>query len=182
MASVLYTFGFLLLVLTSKPDFMIFLWILSTIVSVTSAWLCAYGTSLVFSKKLHSLNSNFTSTMTWFDFVHTGKVESVTFEQSSSQIVKEGTPLRINCSYDDSSLDTMLWYQYKQTSRSMSFIGYMVLMSPPNYDDKFKDRFEIKRDDTLKGSLIIQTVNPSDSAVYFCAASTQWCGLMQLLY
>ncbi|KAI3367353.1 hypothetical protein L3Q82_026160 [Scortum barcoo] len=104
----------------------------------------------------------------------TGKVGSVAFEQSSPQVVNKGTEeLRINCNHDDSSLQVMLWYQQKHSDRSISLIGFNVRLGDPSYEDQFKDRFQIKRNDTLKGSLIIRTLNPSDSAVYFCAASTQ---------
>ncbi|KAL3968533.1 capicua transcriptional repressor [Sarotherodon galilaeus] len=98
---------------------------------------------------------------------------SVTFEQSSAQVVNTGTEeLRINCSHDGSSLQVMLWYQHKQSDQAMSLIGFTVLMGEPNYESQFRDRFQIKRDDTVKGSLIIKNLNLSDSAVYFCAAST----------
>ena len=101
-------------------------------------------------------------------------MESVTFEQSSAQIVRDGTEeVRINCRHDDSSLQVMLWYQHKQSSGSMNLIGYSVLQGDPVYEDQFKDRFVIKGENTVKGSLIIQRLNSSDSAVYFCAASTQ---------
>lgn len=103
-----------------------------------------------------------------------GKVESVNFEQSPSQIVTEGTKeLEIKCSHDDSSLSTMLWYQHKESSSSMSLIGYTVVLGEPSYETQFQGMFSIKREDMLKGSLIINTVKLSDSAVYFCAASTQ---------
>lgn len=124
-------------------------------------------------------------TQQWHELTFsTGKVDSVTFEQSSSQVVKEGTEeLRIDCSHDDSNLQVMLWYQHKQSSQSMSLIGYKVLQSEGTYEDQFKDsRFQIKGENAMKGSLIIRTVSLSDSAVYFCAASTQWCGLIQLLH
>uniref|UniRef100_A0A8C4EVF0 Ig-like domain-containing protein n=1 Tax=Dicentrarchus labrax TaxID=13489 RepID=A0A8C4EVF0_DICLA len=97
----------------------------------------------------------------------------VTFEQSSAQVVKDGTKeVTIDCSHDDSSLQYMLWYQHKPGSGSMSLIGYSVANGEPNYEVQFKDRFQIKSG-TQKGSLIIPTANLSDSAVYFCAASTQ---------
>ncbi len=104
----------------------------------------------------------------------TGKMESVTFEQSSPQVVKEGTKeVRIDCSHDGSNLQVMLWYQHKPASRSMSLIGYTVLQGEPSYEAQFTGRFRIKRDDTVRGSLTVLTANQSDSAVYFCAASTQ---------
>ncbi|KAG7220804.1 hypothetical protein INR49_031461, partial [Caranx melampygus] len=93
------------------------------------------------------------------------KVESVIFEQSSPQIVRSGTEgLMINCSHDGSSLQMMLWYQHNQSSRSMSLIGYTVLTADPVYEDQFKDRFQLKREDRLRGSLIIPSVDSSDSA------------------
>lgn len=103
-----------------------------------------------------------------------GHVETVTFVQSSSQIVNEGSKeLEIHCSHDGSSLTVMLWYQHKQSSRSVSLIGYTVLHSEPQNEDQFKQRFLLKRENMTQGSLIIHTVNASDSAVYYCAASAQ---------
>ncbi|XP_078145573.1 M1-specific T cell receptor beta chain-like isoform X3 [Centroberyx gerrardi] len=107
-------------------------------------------------------------------FLLTGKVENVSFQQSSSQLVKEGTvKLKINCSHDDNSLTVMLWYQHKQSSQSMSLIGFEYAGSP-KYEGQFEDQFEITREDTVRGALIIRRANLSDSAVYFCAASTHY--------
>ncbi|KAK9533960.1 hypothetical protein VZT92_009045 [Zoarces viviparus] len=107
--------------------------------------------------------------------VLTRQVESVSIEQSSSQIVKIWSEkVTINCRHDDNSLSVMMWYQHRQSSRSMSLIGYMVEQSPPSYEEQFKETlFRIRREDTLRGSLLIHIVNLTDSAVYFCAASTQ---------
>ncbi|XP_029900718.1 M1-specific T cell receptor beta chain-like [Myripristis murdjan] len=104
----------------------------------------------------------------------TRNVENVSVQQSPSQLTKEGTEeLTITCSHDDISYSTMLWYQHKQSSQSMSLIGFGVNTGSPNYEGRFEERFKLTRENTLKGALIIHKVNLSDSAVYFCAASTQ---------
>jgi len=43
--------------------------------------------------------------------------------------------------------------------------------SDPTYEDGFKERFTLKRTDTLNGALVISELSLSDSAVYYCAVS-----------
>lgn len=81
--------------------------------------------------------------------------------------------VRIDCKHDDSSLTTMLWYQHRESGRPMTLMGYAVIQSQPQYEPQFKDRFQIGREDMLRGHLTLGTAEPADSAVYFCAASTR---------
>lgn len=103
----------------------------------------------------------------------------MTFKQSPPQIVKESSEVHINCSHDDTNLVVMLWYQQTRASTSMTLIAYGY-ESAPNYEGQFKEQFELTRQSAVKGALVIRRANPSHSAVYFCAASTQWRGLMPL--
>ncbi|KAK1894042.1 M1-specific T cell receptor beta chain [Dissostichus eleginoides] len=98
------------------------------------------------------------------------QASAVTFQQSPAQIVEESTEVKIKCSHDDSSLDIMLWYQQRKDNLSMTLIGYGYANSEQNYEGQFKKEFELLREDTLRGALIIRSANLSHSAVYFCAA------------
>lgn len=65
----------------------------------------------------------------------------------------------------------MLWYQ-QQSHAVMALIGYSAgATSDPNYEDGFKDRFNLSRKSRTEGSLTISMLRESDSAVYYCAAS-----------
>uniref|UniRef100_A0A667YA27 Ig-like domain-containing protein n=1 Tax=Myripristis murdjan TaxID=586833 RepID=A0A667YA27_9TELE len=87
------------------------------------------------------------------------------------QIVKEGTEVTISCSHDGSSYPLMLWYQQKEDNHSLTLIGYGYANSAQNYEGQFEQQFELTREDSVRGALIVRSAKPSDSAVYFCAAT-----------
>lgn len=104
-------------------------------------------------------------------FFPTVRTNCVKFQQIPSVLANEKEDVTIQCSHDDSYLQVMLWYQ-KKISPVMPLIGYGYgATGNPYYDDEFKDRFKLSREDTLKGSLTISKLLQSDTAVYYCAAS-----------
>lgn len=104
----------------------------------------------------------------------TGVTDCVEFQQSPSHILAEdGSKMDILCSHDDSALIYMLWYRQHTGTTVMTLIGHGHFYGDQNYESGFsKDQVNIKRDGVLKGSLALSHLNSSDSAVYFCAASS----------
>lgn len=111
--------------------------------------------------------SNFTN------IFFTGSADCVQFEQSPHLIVNQSVKAVINCKHDDNTLTVMLWY--RQQNMSLDLIGYGFSGSPANSEPGFTERFIQTRQGTEIGSLTISELTPSDSAVYYCAASTQCC-------
>uniref|UniRef100_A0A8C4YUM6 Ig-like domain-containing protein n=1 Tax=Gadus morhua TaxID=8049 RepID=A0A8C4YUM6_GADMO len=103
----------------------------------------------------------------------THEVQSVIIKQSSAKIVRKGAKgIQIDCSHDDSSYPLMYWYQRKDESPSLTLIGFGYESSTQNYEDRFEERLNITRESVLQGTLVLTDAAESDSAVYFCAAST----------
>lgn len=95
----------------------------------------------------------------------------VKFQQIPSILANEGENVTIQCSHDDSNLQVMLWYQ-QNSHTVMALIGYSYGgTGKPNYEDEFKGRFKLNRQETQKGNLTISKLLQSDSAMYYCAAS-----------
>ena len=55
----------------------------------------------------------------------------------------------------------------------MSLIGYSYFGNDPNYEEVFKDQFEMTMESELKGALVRPKAEANDSGEYFCAASAQ---------
>uniref|UniRef100_A0A8B9RJ74 Ig-like domain-containing protein n=1 Tax=Astyanax mexicanus TaxID=7994 RepID=A0A8B9RJ74_ASTMX len=97
--------------------------------------------------------------------------DCVTFHQSSLLFANQTSMVTIKCSHDDRNLNLMYWYQQKTGSTAMKLISYGYATSDPTYEEGFNQRFKMNRQKTEEGDLTISEVFPSDSAVYFCAAS-----------
>lgn len=91
-------------------------------------------------------------------------------------MVVGGSQVRIECSYDDTALTVMLWYQQKD-GRTVTLIGYYY-GSSATYEGRFEDEFQMTREDSkktpneVKGALTVRKAEARHSAVYFCAASS----------
>ncbi|ROJ19149.1 hypothetical protein DPX16_14416 [Anabarilius grahami] len=115
-------------------------------------------------------------------FKVSGNARCVNVQQNLTPILaNKNNKTEIKCSYDDSGKPVMLWYQQKDTAMVLIVFSYGH-EGDPTYEDGFKERFELKRTDTLNGVLEISSLSLSDSAVYYCAVTdfsdsvliTQW--------
>lgn len=91
-------------------------------------------------------------------------------EQSPSTLtVQEGNSSVITCTYTDSALDDFLWYK-KEPGKGPQ----LLIDIRSNKNKKEHERWSVLLSDKAKRlSLHISDTQPGDSAVYFCAASTQ---------
>uniref|UniRef100_A0A8C8DI93 Ig-like domain-containing protein n=1 Tax=Oryzias sinensis TaxID=183150 RepID=A0A8C8DI93_9TELE len=99
-------------------------------------------------------------------------IDAVIFDPTLPVIAQSKERVEMKCRHDDSNLNVMLWYQQTQ-SGGMNLMGYGYTGSEPILEKEFKSQFEMTREEVRRGSLILRSANESDSAVYFCAASTR---------
>lgn len=95
----------------------------------------------------------------------------MTIQQSPPKIVPTESRVNISCSHNDRDKERMLWFQHTSSGR-MDLIGTSYGNSL-FMETEFKNRFNLMREDILRGSLVLLNATVSDSAVYFCAASAQ---------
>lgn len=166
MSSLFYRFGVLLLVFTSKSDLVLraFYMTQSCFCNVCVC-LCfvfaVFAMIVIYDYQLLCFIHTFPHTSVTFS---TGKMDSINFEQSSSLIVNRGTDqLHINCSHEATA-----WQLCCGTNTNRT-VGLWVSLGTVSSTVKqkmktmqFKDRFQLKKADMTRGSLIIHPVNPSD--------------------
>lgn len=111
-----------------------------------------------------------------FLFLFTGSVVNGSVHQSPSNLIKtERNSAELVCEHDVSSYNMIFWY--KQTlSHEFTLLGYIW---NKNYfpEDDFKDKINLDGDGTKNGSLKVNDLAPSDSAMYYCAASFTRCDM-----
>ncbi|KAK3537722.1 hypothetical protein QTP70_017887 [Hemibagrus guttatus] len=74
----------------------------------------------------------------------------------------------IKCAHTVNNYDRILWYKHSQDT-GFTFMGYL-LNAYPNLEADFKSKVKFNGDGRNNGSLTLNNVSVSDSAVYFCAA------------
>lgn len=101
----------------------------------------------------------------------TGLTNGIKIEQPKFILTNLEKEVEIQCSHDDANYDVMLWYKQQEANTALLLIGYGYSQVKPEYEEKFKTRFTLRRPATEKGSLNIKNLTVADGAIYFCAAS-----------
>lgn len=91
-------------------------------------------------------------------------------QQPSTLNTREGDSAIISCSYTGSASSYFPWYK-QEAGKS----PHLLIDIFENVDRKQKQRLTVLLDKKAKQlSLHITVTQPGDSAIYFCAAGTQW--------
>ncbi|XP_043536993.1 uncharacterized protein LOC122542912 isoform X2 [Chiloscyllium plagiosum] len=94
---------------------------------------------------------------------------------SVSQIPRELTVRRedtaaLTCQQEDSDYITMLWYR-QSGGQGLQLVAVDVSGNKPTFERGFEKGFDVVRRNLKTSILKILSVNPGDTAMYFCAAS-----------
>uniref|UniRef100_A0AAQ5Y743 Ig-like domain-containing protein n=1 Tax=Amphiprion ocellaris TaxID=80972 RepID=A0AAQ5Y743_AMPOC len=106
-------------------------------------------------------------------FLCPGVCLTVEVRQSPSDIItKPGDKVQVFCSHNETDYRQMFWYQRSPGDTAMKLIGYLRY-NDATMEETYKGLFNITGklggDEKKNGSLNLQSVEASDSAVYFCA-------------
>ncbi|KAL7862356.1 hypothetical protein SRHO_G00137970 [Serrasalmus rhombeus] len=85
---------------------------------------------------------------------------------------KSGESADLQCSHSISGYNTILWYKQARNGE-LQFMGYLTVTSPQP-EPEFSKKVKFSGRGNTNGTLTINALTSNDSAVYFCAASTQW--------
>ncbi|XP_012589450.1 PREDICTED: uncharacterized protein LOC101629122 [Condylura cristata] len=90
-------------------------------------------------------------------------------QRPQSVKAKEGETAIMNCTYKNSAFDYFPWYQQRSGQGPELLLAIRI-----NKNREEKGRYSLLSNSSVKYlSLHIKTLEPGDSATYFCAASTQ---------
>ncbi|GCC16968.1 hypothetical protein chiPu_0017407 [Chiloscyllium punctatum] len=84
--------------------------------------------------------------------------------------VGEGKMAEMHCYQNDTNENYMYWYR-KHRGAGLELIVTSIFGSEPTFEESFKKRFEVTRTSQKSCSLKIRSLVPTDTAVYYCAAS-----------
>uniref|UniRef100_A0A669DPZ4 Ig-like domain-containing protein n=1 Tax=Oreochromis niloticus TaxID=8128 RepID=A0A669DPZ4_ORENI len=111
--------------------------------------------------------------ITCYFCVPTGVSSTYTVLQTPPSIIKkvgQSVSSQIHCSHNVSIFDRILWYKQDE-HRALKFLGYLNGEYPYPEDD-VKGKISFDGNARKHSNLTISNVSVTDSAVYFCAAST----------
>ncbi|ROJ19162.1 hypothetical protein DPX16_14429 [Anabarilius grahami] len=82
---------------------------------------------------------------------------------------KEKEFAEIECSHKVQNYDVIQWYKQSQSIMDLQLMGFLNIGSE-NKETAFENKIKLKGDGGNNGTLIINDLTLTDSAVYFCAA------------